>query len=730
MAAAICFSVASLSVWADADAQVDQGNTSGSASVGNEKLAEVIVTAEKLRDSERLLETPIPITVLSAQTLSDTGKVSMKDFYTDVPGLNLGTSYIGGAQPIVTIRGITTNLYTNSTVGSVIDDVPLGSSSTAVSGAPLPDFDPSNFSQVEVLRGPQGTLYGANSMGGLIRYVTVAPSTDGFNARVQVGLTDIYNGAELGYVTRAAVNLPLGDTVAVRISAFDRRDPGYIDNIESGVKGANEANAEGALTSALWKPSEVFSLQLNALLQNYHVNSSGQVKRGLADLQQSMLPGAGDDTVKQRLLWANATLNLGNVQLKSTTSYSLLDTHYDFDLGLVGFASQSEKYFGVTGTLSPTDFRTNKFTQELHLDVPLGTKLEWLLGAYFYRENDYAPSNIFSVDPTTLAVAGQWGPGYQYGLYEESAGFTDLIYHFTDRFDLQLGGRETRIRQNETTFAENLYVSNFGEPPLSVIPTVTERAFTYLITPRFKVSPNLMVYARLASGFRPGAFNNPVPGLPSGSDPDKTNNYELGLKGDFLNHTLTVDTSLYYISWRKLQLMLYNATVAQYYNTNGSAAKSEGVELSVKSRPLPGLTISGWVAWDEAVLTQPFPVGASAYGATGDRLPYSPRISGSISLDQQFPIAAELTGEAGISESYIGDRIGNFTGSAVRQVLPPYAQTNLHASIKYRTWTGELYINNATDKRGALIGGIGEFPPNYFSYITPRTVGLTVAKTF
>src|SRR6185437_13273309 len=112
-------------------------------------------------------------------------------------------------------------------------------------------------------------------------------------------------------------------------------------------------------------------------------------------------------------------------------------------------------------------------------------------------------------------------------------------------------------------------------------------------------------------------------------------------------------------------------------------------------------------SWDDAALTQAFPPTSSAYGAPGNRLPFSARISGHISVDQKFPITGDMTGDAGIDESYIGNRIGDFTGSSLRQSLPGYAQMNLHVGVNYRSWTGELYINNVMDKRGVLYGGVG-----------------------
>src|SRR5262249_42603109 len=154
--------------------------------------------------------------------------------------------------------------------------------------------------------------------------------------------------------------------------------------------------------------------------------------------------------------------------------------------------------------------------------------------------------------------------------------------------------------------------------------------------PQFKLSPDLMMYARFASGFRPGASNLVTPGIPPQSDPDKTENYEIGMKGDFLDHRLSVDASLYYIHWKNIQISLVAPISSGEYFPNGGSAKSEGVELSIEARPADGLTIDAWATYDDAALTQAFPTGSTGYGMPGDRLPNTPRFSGHIAVNEDF----------------------------------------------------------------------------------------------
>jgi outer membrane receptor protein involved in Fe transport len=358
-----------------------------------------------------------------------------------------------------------------------------------------------------------------------------------------------------------------------------------------------------------------------------------------------------------------------------------------------------------------------------------------LLGGFYSREESNYNFSYMAEDSTTGAVIGQALHTNWRTSFSEYAAFTDLTYHATDRFDVQVGARQSHIMETYNESDEGPFVPLFdGVPSPLVRPQVdtNANAFTYLVTPRFRLSSDMMVYARLASGYRAGGPNAVYagPGTPSHYNPDKTQSYEIGLKADFLDRTLSVDTSLYYIDWKDIQISLINPQTGITYNANGSQAKSQGVELSVESRPLTGLTIAGWVAWDEAVLTQAFPAASPTYGASGDRLPYSSRFSGNVTLEQDFPLGNRVTGFVGAAASYVGNRVGEFTGSPQRQDLPGYTKTDLRAGTKYDSWTVNVFVNNVADTRGVLNGGLGQFPPYGFVLIQPRTVGLSASRAF
>src|SRR5262249_40330211 len=152
------------------------------------------------------------------------------DYYTSVPGLNLTTG--GAADTVISIRGLTTSGTTvvNPTVGIIVDDAPFGPTNAIGHASGVPEIDPGDLARIEVLRGPQGTLYGASSMGGLVKFVTIDPSTERLSGRIQTELNYVQNSGEMSYGVHGAVNVPLTDTLAVRASGFVRGNPGYIDN--------------------------------------------------------------------------------------------------------------------------------------------------------------------------------------------------------------------------------------------------------------------------------------------------------------------------------------------------------------------------------------------------------------------------------------------------------------------------------------------------------------------
>jgi outer membrane receptor protein involved in Fe transport len=371
-------------------------------------ISEVIVTAQK--KEERLLDTPVPVSVISAVSLTENNQVLLRDYASSVPGLNIQADIVN--QQEVSIRGITTGGSGSAVVGITVDGIPFGGSYNQTGEGFVPDFDPGDLERVEVLRGPQGTLYGASSMGGLVNFVTVDPSTDRFSGRVSAGYSSIYNGAEPGYTVRASANIPVSNTLALRVSGFSRQDPGYIDNPTLGLKGVNEAQADGARVAALWTPNDAVSLKVSALYQYYKQDAASDVvvAPGLGPWEQNYIAQYGGANWKKDQVYS-AILNVklgGGMTLTSSTGYSTNRSYTTLDFGYA-FSSGVQKMFGVSGA-PYIEFDTPKrLTEELRLAGSAG-KFDWLAGAYYSHEKSDFYDSVYASNPVTGQILGLYFP--------------------------------------------------------------------------------------------------------------------------------------------------------------------------------------------------------------------------------------------------------------------------------------------------------------------------------
>jgi iron complex outermembrane receptor protein len=703
----------------------------------SEKLTEIIVTAQKRE--ERLLDVPVPVTLVDAQALVESNQISIAQYYKSVPSLNYTPSGPTGSE--LAIRGLSP-FGGSTTVAVLIDGVPFGTGSV-ISAAHwgIPDFDPGIIKSIEVLRGPQGTLFGSGSIGGLINFVTAAPSPESLSGRVEADLNTVHNSNEPGYGWRGSINVPLSDTLAIRANAFVRYDAGYVENIGTGQRGVNWGDADGGRIAALWAPSAAFSLQLSGLLQNETVHGDSHVfiAPEFGDLQQSDLANSGWSHSVEQNFNLIAKVHEEHFELTSSTGYNT--NHFSYNVDSPTLVTYAQSYFGVSGSTAPVDSKNDKFTEELRLSASMGKSIEWLVGAFYSHDSSSNLQLLAANDANTGAFVGAYANYAWASTFAEYAAFSDLTVHFTDRFDVQFGGRESLNKQEYQETDSGVSTMDFeGVPSPAVYPTEHTRqsAFTYLVTPRFKVSDDFMAYARIASGYRPGGpnfntFGTLAAQVPPAFGADRTKNYELGVKAAVLGRSLTVDASIYYIDWTDLQLSLVTPNGLLSYQGNAGSAKSQGIEISVDSRPWENLALGAWFVWSDAKLTQGFAADVQAFGNAGDPLPQSSHISGHFSLQQNFTLGPHMTGFVGGDESYVGQRFGNFLTApgGVRANLPAYAETDLRAGVKYNAWTANLFANNIADKRGVLNGGPGSGSiPAAFYVIQPRTIGLSVAWSF
>ena len=731
-------------VFATGLAVAETSDTSAVASTTD--LAEVVVTAQKR--SESLLAVAAPVTSLSAADLERQGDVKLTDYAATVPGLNLIASQPG--QSVVILRGINTGFGAAipATTATYIDDVPYGSSTAAAYGSiATVDLDPATLQRVEVLRGPQGTLYGASSMGGLIKYVTTKPSLTTYGGRVQLDGSSVDGGGD-GWGVRAMFEGPLiNDLLGFTVSAFDRVDPGYIDDPHRARKNVNGSRTSGGRLALLFKPVDNFTAEFSALIQDVKTDSTSEV-----DLNADMSPQFGkyqqvrygNETwdFNTRLYSLSLNYDFGWANLTSITSYSTRTARWGIDES-VKFGPLISTLIGVPdiGVFNYIALDNNKTTQELRLASPDNDTFEWLGGLYFTREHSVkveAFAQPISLT-TDLPLPAAYTPGGFFNdtlqdSYHEYAAYADVTYHVTSQFKV-LGG--LRYSSNTET-SVTPYSGLLNGPATLVIGDSHDHSLTYLVSPSFTFDDHNMAYVRVASGYRPGGPTGVTPtdiygGAPTTYKPDSLTSYELGYKASIPDLRMTIDVSGFDIEWKNVQVI---SEVNGFFVTgNGAKARSKGAEFNWTWKPLTGLSLAANGAYTDARMTEDAP-GISA--KAGDELPNVPKYSANVAADYDFPIVADVAGFVGTNYQYMGTRTIDFVTGVpagyVRPNMPAYDTVNLRAGVNRGALSIEAYVKNVGDTYGfaRLRSEVrdGYSAPLAAAIIQPRTYGVSLGYKF
>ncbi len=723
-----------------ASALAPAAESAGSGSSG--ALDEIVVTATKR--SERLLDVPQSVTVVNGAVLERQQATNFQDYLKLVPGLQL-TQDTPGVGRLV-LRGINTGGVA-STVAVYVDETPFGSSTGLVNGAILAgDFDTYDMQRIEVLRGPQGTLYGASSLGGVLKFVTHDPQTDHFAARVRASVENV-RGGDAGYSGVGMINVPLSDTIAIRATGYYRELGGFIDSIGTGgsdiAKNINGSKSYGGRLAALWRPNETFSLHLTAVLQDINTQGSTTVESDPNTLktlystesQSRYVPEFTD--VKYRVYNATADIKVGSATLTSSTSYNKFDSPFRSDLTFQ-FSPLLVGLIGPNEFLETQTTGYDKVTQELRLASPTNNRFEWLVGGYYTHETGELLQHLEAVIPGTLdPIQGLpvLGDLTLKSKYTEYAGFATGTAHFGERFDLTLGGRYSNNDQVATQHAVGIFAGGDVSYPIA---KSSEDVFTYSLAPKLKFGEHASLYARVASGFRPGGPNVLPPGAPPGTpltyDSDSLTSYEVGYKAESADRAYTLDVAAFHIDWKDIQLF---AVVNNFgINVNGAGAKSDGFEFTAAAHPVTGFSLSLNGAYTNAKLkddTDPL-VG----GLKGDRLPYTPEWSLGANVDYEWKIRGQATAYVGGALRYLSTQTASYdfafrTANGRQREIPSYTVVDLQGGVDFGRFSVGLYAKNVTDSDGRTSADTGGGFPNGAvgtGVIRPRTVGLTFGFGF
>ncbi len=694
-------------------------------------LETIVVTAEKRE--ETLKDIPMSVTAVNGSLLDDLQARSFADYAALVPGLSLTTGQTG--QTRLTLRGQNAG-GVGSTVAVYLDESPFGSSTALLNGSVnTGDFDTWDMQRIEVLRGPQGTLYGANSEGGILKFVTNAPKLGKFEVAGEANGEAVNFGGTGGGV-RALVNLPLGDKIAFRLSGFYDDVAGYIDDPSLGRTDLNQGKKYGGRAAMLWEPVDALSIRLTAASQKSTYDGTNVV-----DVDPATLKPTFGDLKQERAIYEpssfkydnyNATIdwNAGPFKVLSATSYGELvtDTVTDTTPVYSGLAAA----FGGTGAPLDGNNDLKKFTQEIRLTSPTSDHFEWQLGGFYTHEKAALDQFLNSITaPNGPYIATLITPIID-STYEETAGFLDLTYHFNQYFDLQAGGRYAHNSQDFTqTFTYN---PAFGIPPTNTDGTSSENVWTYSVAPTVHFDANTMAYARLATGYRPGGPNvlppNAPPDVPRTYGSDKTTNVEFGVRSTQMDGRLSLDVALLHVDWKNIQL--YEVVNQVGINGNGGTARSQGLEWNFAYLAAQGLTFQWTGAYTDAQLTSDAPtIGA----LDGSSLPWVPKWSTAVDGEYKHAAFGGFDGFIGATYSYVGKRSTDFASAATatgQTEVGSYNTYDARLGLDNGRYRVTLYGKNLSDSRGitnyvsAAAGGI-------YSSVTvtqPLTVGLSVSAKF
>lgn len=692
-------------------------------------LEEIVVTAQKRE--QRLIDVPQSVSVLSGDALAKLGAVQFRDFANRVPGLAFSTAGAGNTR--IVLRGVTTGYDVASTVATYVDEVPYGSSSafTASDRFAL-DVGLFDIERVEVLRGPQGTLYGASSMGGLVKYVTRQPDMTRFGIDAQTGVSHTEDGG-VSYNGAITANTPLvRDKMALRTSGFYSHDGGYIDNLALDQNDVNQADIYGGRADLLFEPSERLSIRTAAFLQNISRN-------GEATSDYSFAGESIDGSLEQRRLFAEpfdqqfrvvsatASYDFGSAALTSISSYQTARTEYFQDVSPGYVPLFTSVGIPISAAATSNIINIDKFTQEVRLGSQKSRPLEWVVGGFYTQEDSEQRQDLLVLDP-----AGQPAPNlFMNDLnsrYEEYAAFGDLTWHLTDKFDVTGGVRYARNSQESTQIASGLFVSS---RPTS---RSDENVFTYLGNMRYHLSDRATLYVRYATGYRPGGPNFPgadtITGEPRPTAPfeaDRLRSYEIGFKAETENRGFEIDVATYYIDWSNVQITVVRGGFGAIANAPGGA-RVQGAELAITARPVSALTIAGALAYqDGEMLEADTDLGARK----GERLPNVPRFTASVDADYAF--AAEgIQPTIGMSLRHVGDRTASFDNTLgfLQYHIPDYSTVDLRAGVTLGSLSAQLYVRNVSDEDGqasALNTWQGLSRP---AILQPRTIGVSMTTRF
>jgi iron complex outermembrane recepter protein len=753
MAWASLLSLAVAAEFASAAETVDATDAS-SATTDSGGLSEITVTAEKFKST--IQNTPISISAFTGDQLTAAGLTRIQDIAHEIPGLSMRSAGPGLTE--YDARGLASNGGAAPTVGFYLDEIPLSPPALSQSGKVVIDPDLYDIERVEVLRGPQGTLYGSGSMGGTIKVITNQPKLGLLEGSVQ-GTGSYTDGGAGNYSGNLMLNLPIGDKLAVRVVLSDLYRSGWIDNItvspfpmslSSPVQGnvlaapvtnifrkANDERLTSARLSLLYKPTDDLSILVTAFDQSLHLGGydlldgspSSATPSRVYDAHYEAFPlreGVRDDI---SIFGITVNANVGFADLTSATAYwSRLGVQTQD-------ASESIYYSNRMATSTPGVFTagapfvsvpyterdpSHQFSQEIRLTSHDSGGLHWVAGAFYSELHSvWNEIGLSPLNATPTVPDGSYFISWNPYTVKQTALFADGSYKITDQWKLSAGVRWYTYKSQQDEFSWGLDGPNATPPAAPLITTASDRGFNPRVDLSYAPSQDLTTYATISKGFRPGGANQILPPALCGNSgtlkfgPDSAWNYEVGEKAKFFDNWLSINSDIYYIKWTGVQQVLTLPCGYQFYNNAGDG-RSFGPELEVNAKLNSELTASLSAAYTDAKITSPnasylsfltkiasFPDGVTppcptAGGGCTAPIMNVVKDTASLSLSYATTVMSDYQFTARIADQFVGPSYDVAYYFAYK--LPSYNLANARVGLAHGDWSANLFVDNLTNK--------------------------------
>ncbi|MDP9141222.1 MAG: TonB-dependent receptor, partial [Pseudomonadota bacterium] len=482
------------------------------------QLEEIVVTATKRAASPR--ELPSSISAVRGQDLEKIGAQGQEDFLKQVPGVTFVNDQITPNR--ITIRGIGADLNTSNTTGVFLGDVPFEDPTL-----PRLTLDPNPFdlARVEVLKGPQGTLFGGSALNGAVRYIPEDPSLAGWEGKVYMQVENVFEGG-LGTSYGAAVNVPLGDTFALRVVGFDRHSAGWVDDLGRDLEDVNELDQQGGRVTSLWQPNESWKISAMVVAQQTDVADSSITDNRDGNLSRSNTPAASPVSSKYDLETLGIQYSFDSFDVQSQTSRAAKTFNGRVDASRIGNIPNPPPLVTIYN-----DNESEALMQELRFTSNDGAHPDWKwLGGVFYRKvlmrevSDILASNQqLPIPPALLDALAGLIPGFNGIITEdgrintargeadpidvrEAALFGEVTSTFWDAFEVTLGLRAFRNTSDSRVVFSGVLAANLSEPTIErvVEGRIVESGINPKLALKYTFNEHVAIYAAASRGFRFG----------------------------------------------------------------------------------------------------------------------------------------------------------------------------------------------------------------------------------